>query len=74
MHENEIGTVTVDGAAHLHQDLGPGLLETVYARFPLQSTGSCESFSVAACLREMQKKTEQIAGHAPRRQYKLVEA
>ena len=29
MHENEIGTVVVDGAVHLHQDLGPGLLETV---------------------------------------------
>ena len=30
MHENEIGTVIVDSAVHLHQDLGPGLLETVY--------------------------------------------
>ena len=30
MHENEIGTAIVDGAVHLHQDLGPGLLETVY--------------------------------------------
>ena len=30
MHENEIGTVIVDCAIHLHQDLGPGLLETVY--------------------------------------------
>ena len=30
MHENETGTVTVDCAAHLHQDLGPGLLESVY--------------------------------------------
>ncbi|MDA0660027.1 MAG: GxxExxY protein [Planctomycetota bacterium] len=30
MHENEIGTVVVDCAVHLHQDLGPGLLETVY--------------------------------------------
>jgi GxxExxY protein len=30
MHENEIGTVIVDCAVHLHQDLGPGLLETVY--------------------------------------------
>ncbi len=30
MHENEIGTIIVDSAIHLHQDLGPGLLETVY--------------------------------------------
>ena len=30
MHENEIGTVIVDCAVHLHQDLGPGLLETLY--------------------------------------------
>lgn len=30
MHENAIGTVVVDCAIRLHQDLGPGLLETVY--------------------------------------------
>ena len=30
MHENEIGTAIVDCAVHLHQDLGPGLLESVY--------------------------------------------
>ncbi|NOZ39012.1 MAG: GxxExxY protein [Planctomycetes bacterium] len=30
MHENEIGTVIIDCAVHLHQSLGPGLLETVY--------------------------------------------
>ena len=30
MHENEIGSVVVDCAVTLHQDLGPGLLETVY--------------------------------------------
>ncbi len=30
MHENDIGTAIVDCAVHLHQDLGPGLLETVY--------------------------------------------
>ena len=30
MNENEIGTVIVDCAIHLHQTLGPGLLETVY--------------------------------------------
>jgi len=30
MHENEIGTLIVDSAVHLHQALGPGLLETVY--------------------------------------------
>jgi len=30
MHENEIGSVVVECAVALHQDLGPGLLETVY--------------------------------------------
>lgn len=30
MHENEIGTIVVDCAVQLHQDLGPGLLESVY--------------------------------------------
>ena len=30
MHENEIGTMIVDSAVNLHQELGPGLLETVY--------------------------------------------
>jgi len=30
MHENEIGSVVVDCAVTLHQELGPGLLETVY--------------------------------------------
>lgn len=30
MHENDIGTVIVDCAVQLHQDLGPGLLESVY--------------------------------------------
>ena len=30
MHENKIGSVVVDCAVALHQDLGPGLLETVY--------------------------------------------
>lgn len=30
MHENDIGTAIVDSAVHLHTDLGPGLLETVY--------------------------------------------
>jgi GxxExxY protein len=30
MHENEIGTMVVDCAVQLHQDLGPGLLESVY--------------------------------------------
>lgn len=30
MHENDIGSVVVDCAVTLHQDLGPGLLETVY--------------------------------------------
>ena len=26
VHENEMGTLIVDCAVHLHQDLGPGLL------------------------------------------------
>jgi len=30
MHENEIGTLVIDSAVHLHRSLGPGLLETVY--------------------------------------------
>jgi GxxExxY protein len=30
MGENEIGTLIVDSAVHLHRDLGPGLLESVY--------------------------------------------
>jgi GxxExxY protein len=30
MHENEIGMVIVDCAVHLHQALGPGLLESIY--------------------------------------------
>jgi GxxExxY protein len=30
MDENEIGTIIVDCAVHLHMALGPGLLETVY--------------------------------------------
>jgi GxxExxY protein len=30
MTENEIGAVIVDSAIHIHQKLGPGLLETVY--------------------------------------------
>ena len=30
MHENEIAKVIVDAAYHIHVELGPGLLETVY--------------------------------------------
>ena len=66
MHENEIGTVIVDCAVHLHQSLGPGLLETVYevtlARIlekrglsvqrQISSMGSFESASVSLWLRE----------------------
>ena len=28
--ENEIGTIIVDSAYHLHKSIGPGLLESVY--------------------------------------------
>lgn len=31
MHENDIGSVIVDCAVESHRDLGPGLLESVYA-------------------------------------------
>jgi GxxExxY protein len=30
MNENQIGTIIVDQAVHLHKELGPGLLESVY--------------------------------------------
>lgn len=30
MTENEIATVVVNAAFHIHQKLGPGLLESVY--------------------------------------------
>ncbi len=30
MHENDIGTIVVTESIHIHQALGPGLLETVY--------------------------------------------
>lgn len=30
MNENEIGTIVVDEAIHVHRSLGPGLLESVY--------------------------------------------
>ena len=30
MHENEIGTIVVTEAIHLHRALGPGLFESVY--------------------------------------------
>ncbi len=29
MSENEIGTIALEAAIHVHQDLGPGLLEAV---------------------------------------------
>jgi len=32
MTENEIATIVVDVAFHIHSDLGPGLFETVYER------------------------------------------
>ena len=32
MTENEIATIIVDRAFHIHRDLGPGLFETVYER------------------------------------------
>ena len=30
MHENEIGTILLDAAFHVHKELGPGLLESTY--------------------------------------------
>ena len=30
MNENEIGSIIVDTAVHLHKSMGPGLLESVY--------------------------------------------
>ena len=30
MKENEIGTKLLEAAIHIHRELGPGLLETVY--------------------------------------------
>lgn len=30
MHEKEIRNLIIDSAIHLHQDLGPGLLDLVY--------------------------------------------
>jgi GxxExxY protein len=32
MTENEIATIIVDTAFHMHRDLGPGLFESVYER------------------------------------------
>lgn len=41
MQENEMGTIVVNCAIHLHQDLGPGLLE-----IPLRSAlGSVHGIS-----------------------------
>ena len=30
MNENEISKIVVDASIHLHRELGPGLLESVY--------------------------------------------
>jgi len=49
MHENEIGTLIVDSAVHLHQDLGPGLLETVY-EVSLAAKLQKRGLSVVSCL------------------------
>jgi len=42
MHENEIATEVVDICYHIHKELGPGLLESVYEEivcFELQQRG-----------------------------------
>ena len=42
MDENEVGTVILDAAFHIHKTLGPGLLESVYEAvlaYELQSRG-----------------------------------
>ncbi len=42
MNENDIGSIIVDQAVHLHKELGPGLLESVYEillAYRLRQTG-----------------------------------
>ena len=46
MNDNEIGSIIVDCAVHLHQALGPGLLESVYEVI------FCNVFSVSLWLCE----------------------
>jgi PD-(D/E)XK nuclease superfamily len=44
MTENEIATIVVDACYHIHVRLGPGLLESVYARvleYELTKRGLC---------------------------------
>jgi len=37
MNENEIGTIVVNTAFHIHKNLGPGLLESVYEAVLMRS-------------------------------------
>ena len=49
MRENEIATKIVDAAFHIHTELGPGLLESVYERilsYELQKRGLCVATQV----------------------------
>ncbi len=55
MHENEIAKVVVDVGFHIHQQLGPGLLESVYEAIMLHELRKTqivcrESGSSSRCL------------------------
>jgi GxxExxY protein len=50
MHENEIATIIVDVGFHVHQQLGPGLLESVYE---------------AVLLHELQKRGLNVLNQVP---------
>lgn len=41
MHENEIAKIIVDVGFHIHQQLGPGLLESVYEAVMMHELRKC---------------------------------